>query len=107
MAGASIAFNVNRIKRQLEVWLGKDNVSAAEVDKICYSRDAWPLRLIRLGRLVLDSKPDLIVWPQTVEQIQQIREMEGIGGIHIMAIEWEDKVAEIIEKAGLRGNGKK
>ena len=72
MAKASTAFNVNRIKRQLEVWLGKDNVSAAEVDKICYSRDAWPLRLIRLGRLVLDSKPDLIVWPQTVEQIQQI-----------------------------------
>jgi alkyldihydroxyacetonephosphate synthase len=72
MAGASTAFNVNRIKRQLEAWLGKENVSAAEVDKICYSRDAWPLRLIRLGRLVIDSKPDLIVWPQTVEHIQQI-----------------------------------
>jgi alkyldihydroxyacetonephosphate synthase len=72
MAKASTAFNVNRIKRQLEVWLGSENVTAAEVDKICYSRDAWPLRLIRLGRLVLDSKPDLVVWPQTVEHIQQI-----------------------------------
>ncbi len=69
---SSIAFNVNRVKRQLEVWLGKENVSAAEVDRICYSRDAWPLRLIRLGRLVLESQPDLIVWPQTVEQIQKI-----------------------------------
>jgi len=39
-----------------------------------------------------------------VEQIRQLREMEGIGGVHIMAIEWESKVAEIIEKAGLNGN---
>ncbi|MFW9831251.1 MAG: FAD-binding oxidoreductase, partial [Candidatus Thorarchaeota archaeon] len=72
MSGVSTAFNVNRVKRQLEGWLGKENVSSAEVDKICYSRDAWPLRLIRLGRLVLDSKPDLIVWPQTVEHIQKL-----------------------------------
>ena len=72
MSKDSTAFNVNRVKRQLEVWLGKDNVSAAEVDRICYSRDAWPLRLIRLGRLVLESQPDLIVWPQNVEQVQKI-----------------------------------
>ena len=38
-----------------------------------------------------------------VEQIQQLREIEGVNGIHIMAIEWEAKVAEIIEKAGLNG----
>jgi alkyldihydroxyacetonephosphate synthase len=69
---ASTAFNVNRVKRQIETWLGKENVSAAEVDSICYSRDAWPLRLMRLGRLVLESQPDLIVWPQTVEQIQKL-----------------------------------
>ena len=36
-----------------------------------------------------------------VEQIQQLRETEGVAGIHIMAIEWEAKVAEIVEKAGL------
>jgi len=27
--------------------------------------------------------------------------MEGIHGIHIMAIEWEEIVAEIVEEAGL------
>jgi len=37
-----------------------------------------------------------------VEQIQQLREMEGIAGVHIMAIEWESKVPEIVEKAGLK-----
>ena len=37
-----------------------------------------------------------------VEQIQQLREIEGVAGVHIMAIEWEEKVAEIVEKAGLK-----
>jgi methylenetetrahydrofolate reductase (NADPH) len=36
-----------------------------------------------------------------VEQIQEIREIEGVAGVHIMAIEWEAKVREIVEKAGL------
>ncbi|MBD3308691.1 methylenetetrahydrofolate reductase [candidate division KSB3 bacterium] len=36
-----------------------------------------------------------------VEQIQQLREIEGIAGVHIMAIEWERRVPEIVEKAGL------
>ncbi len=37
-----------------------------------------------------------------VETIQQVREMDGIEGVHIMAIEWEKAVAEICNKAGLR-----
>jgi len=36
-----------------------------------------------------------------VEQIQRFREMEGIAGVHLMAIEWERRVPEIVEKAGL------
>jgi len=36
-----------------------------------------------------------------VETIKQLREMTGIAGVHIMAIEWEEKVGEIAEKAGL------
>ncbi|MFH2119112.1 MAG: methylenetetrahydrofolate reductase, partial [Pseudomonadota bacterium] len=36
-----------------------------------------------------------------VEQIQQLREIPGVRGIHIMAIEWEEKVAEIVKTAGL------
>ncbi len=36
-----------------------------------------------------------------LEIIEQIREIEGIAGIHIMAVEWEKKVAEIVERAGL------
>jgi methylenetetrahydrofolate reductase (NADPH) len=36
-----------------------------------------------------------------VEQIQQCLEMKGIAGIHLMAIEWEEKAGEILEAAKL------
>jgi methylenetetrahydrofolate reductase (NADPH) len=36
-----------------------------------------------------------------VEQIQQLREIEGVAGVHIMAIEWEEAVRPIVEGAGL------
>jgi len=36
-----------------------------------------------------------------IETIQQLREMKGVAGVHIMAIEWEEKVKEIAEGAGL------
>jgi methylenetetrahydrofolate reductase (NADPH) len=36
-----------------------------------------------------------------VELIQQMREIEGVAGVHIMAIEWEEAVPIIMDKAGL------
>jgi len=36
-----------------------------------------------------------------VESIQRLKEVEGVSGFHIMAIEWEEKVPEIVERAGL------
>ncbi len=36
-----------------------------------------------------------------VETIAELKKMTGIAGVHIMAIEWEEKVGEIAEKAGL------
>jgi methylenetetrahydrofolate reductase (NADPH) len=48
-------------------------------------RDAWQKRGIEL----------------CVEQIQQVREIKGVAGIHLMAIEWEEAVKPIVEKAGL------
>jgi methylenetetrahydrofolate reductase (NADH) len=36
-----------------------------------------------------------------VEQIQELREVKGVRGFHIMAIEWEEKAPEIIERANL------
>ena len=36
-----------------------------------------------------------------IEQIQQLREIEGVAGVHIMAIEWEEAIRPIVEGAGL------
>ena len=36
-----------------------------------------------------------------IETIQQLKEIEGIHGVHIMAIEWEEMVPRIAEEAGL------
>jgi methylenetetrahydrofolate reductase (NADPH) len=36
-----------------------------------------------------------------VESIQRLKEVEGVRGFHVMAIEWEEKVPEIVERAGL------
>ena len=36
-----------------------------------------------------------------LETITQLQEIEGVHGVHIMAIEWEERVGEIVEAAGL------
>jgi alkyldihydroxyacetonephosphate synthase len=52
--------------------VGAENVSISQVDKICYSRDAWPqaLMLIDLGKML--PTPDFIVHVETKEQIANI-----------------------------------
>jgi methylenetetrahydrofolate reductase (NADPH) len=36
-----------------------------------------------------------------IEQIEEFKEMEGVAGVHLMAIEWEHKVPEIADRAGV------
>jgi methylenetetrahydrofolate reductase (NADPH) len=36
-----------------------------------------------------------------LEQIAELKEMKGVAGIHLMAIEWEHRVPEIAERAGM------
>jgi methylenetetrahydrofolate reductase (NADPH) len=36
-----------------------------------------------------------------VESIDRLRGIEGVRGVHIMAIEWEEKVPEIVKQVGL------
>jgi len=37
-----------------------------------------------------------------LETIAELRELDGVSGVHIMAIEWEEKVGEIVKRAGLK-----
>ncbi len=36
-----------------------------------------------------------------IEQIEEFKEMKGVAGVHLMAIEWEHRVPEIAERAGM------
>ncbi|WP_028320349.1 methylenetetrahydrofolate reductase [Desulfatiglans anilini] len=36
-----------------------------------------------------------------LEQIEEFKQMEGVAGVHLMAIEWEHRVPEIAERAGM------
>ena len=46
-----------------------------------------------------DSATEGIKMAQDI--IQQIREIKGVAGVHVMAIQWEKKMPEIVEGAGL------
>ncbi len=35
------------------------------------------------------------------ETIQEVREIQGVAGVHIMAVEWEEAISDIAEQAGL------
>lgn len=36
-----------------------------------------------------------------IETIEQLKEIEGVAGVHVMAIEWEHRAPEIVKSAGL------
>lgn len=78
-----------------------------------------PIKSAGMARYMRDYVPGVIVPDEVVsrmanakdakeegvkivlEIIEQLKEMPGIHGIHIMAVGWEDMVPEIVEKAGL------
>jgi len=79
-----------------------------------------PLKSVGMARYMANNVSGIIIPEETIdrlkgagknnaanegikmlcEQMQELREMEGIAGIHLMAIEWEHKVGEIMETAG-------
>jgi methylenetetrahydrofolate reductase (NADPH) len=53
-----------------------------------------------------DKKARAAAWKETgiqicIDLIEQLRQIEGVAGVHIMAIEWEQAVKPIVEGAGL------
>ncbi len=36
-----------------------------------------------------------------IEQVEALKEVEGVAGVHVMGIEWEAAVKPIVEGAGL------
>lgn len=78
----------------------RDNVAGMDVpDEIVHRMEA-------AGKGIEDKKAKSEAWKQEgmkicIETIQQLREIPGVAGVHIMAIEWEEAVPEITKRAGL------
>jgi methylenetetrahydrofolate reductase (NADPH) len=75
---------IDRMTAAGKPWAGKSKDELTREDKIARSK-AWKSEGIQI----------------CVELIQQLRQVEGVAGVHIMAIEWEEAVKPIVEGAGL------
>ncbi len=109
-------FNIEKFKRFIH--LAREE---GLLEKVSILAGVIPLKSLGMARFManrvagVDIPPELIKRIRSrpkaeraregidlcVEQIQQLREMPGIRGIHLMAIEWEHKVPEILKRAGL------
>jgi methylenetetrahydrofolate reductase (NADH) len=80
-----------------------------------------PLKSFRMARYMVENVPGILI-PDSIlkrmeaapkekaasegiriccEIIRQVKEIEGVAGIHIMAIEWEHRIPDIVDQAGL------
>jgi methylenetetrahydrofolate reductase (NADPH) len=89
--------------------------------KVCILVGVGPLRSERAAEFMRTNVPGVVIPDEIVERlrktpkekkrqegkricveiIQQVREIEGVAGVHVMAFKQEKLVAEIIEEAGL------
>jgi 5,10-methylenetetrahydrofolate reductase len=75
---------IERMEKAGAAWAGKKSDELSKEEKKARS-EAWKKEGIKI----------------CIELIQQLRQIKGVAGVHIMAIEWEEAVRPIIEGAGL------
>lgn len=75
---------IDRMSAASAPWAGKKKDELTKEDKLARTK-AWREEGIQI----------------CVELVQQLQEIEGVAGVHIMAIEWEEAVKPIVEGAGL------
>lgn len=75
---------IGRMEKAGAPWAGKSKDELTKEDKKARS-EAWQAEGMNIA----------------IELIKQLREIDGVAGVHIMAIEWEEAVRPIVEGAGL------
>ncbi len=110
-----IVYNMDRFTKWMEAvrQLGLDK-------KIYILPGVTPLKSAGMARYMQKNVPGLDVPDEYIERlkgaddqqkeginiavdiINQVRGIEGVAGVHIMAIEWESAVPTIVERTGLR-----
>jgi methylenetetrahydrofolate reductase (NADH) len=109
-------YNVDKFEK----WM--DGVRSRGLHEKCYIlAGITPLKSVGMARYMKNKVPGMDV-PQDVvdrmagvpkekqaeeglqicvETIERLKQVKGVAGFHIMAIEWEQQVPEIVERAGL------
>ena len=75
---------IDRMMQAGKEWIGKKAADLAPEEKKARSK-AWQTEGIQV----------------CIDLIKDIKKIEGVAGVHIMAIEWEEAVKPIVEGAGL------
>ncbi|MDQ7790900.1 MAG: methylenetetrahydrofolate reductase [Desulforudis sp.] len=107
-------FDLERFRRFMEM------VRARGLHHRCYILPGVsPVRSIRAVEYIRDRVPGLTIPDQIVERMRAatdparegveialeliagLREIEGVAGVHIMAIAWEQVIPELVQRAGL------
>jgi methylenetetrahydrofolate reductase (NADPH) len=109
-------FNVEKFARWMEM---VRNLGLHE--KACILAGITPMKSPGMARYMKNSVPGMDVPDELVERmasvpkerqreegiticletIERVRAIEGVAGVHIMAIEWEEIVPDIVKSAGL------
>ncbi|MFH2007974.1 MAG: methylenetetrahydrofolate reductase [bacterium] len=91
------------------------------LDKVYLLAGVTPMKSVNMARYMKDKVPGMDVPDEIIdrlkgagkgkvaaegikiacEQIREFKEMKGVAGVHLMAIEWEHRVPEITEAAGV------
>jgi methylenetetrahydrofolate reductase (NADPH) len=107
-------FDIDKFSKWMEM------VTDRGLDKECHIlAGVIPIRTVGMARYMRDKVPGVAIPDSIVtrmedakeskeeglkiclETIEQIKDIPGIHGVHIMAVGWEDIVPTIVEKAGL------
>jgi len=109
-------FNVEKFEKWME------GVRKRDLHKKCYIlAGVTPIKSVGAARYMQNRVPGMDVPQEIVDRmasvpkekqpeegvdicieiIERLKKCEGVAGFHIMAIEWEEKVEEIVRRAGL------
>jgi methylenetetrahydrofolate reductase (NADPH) len=109
-------YNMDKFRR----WIQQAN-DMGLTEKIYILAGVTPMKSIGMARYMKSKVPGMDVPDEIIkrlqgvdkkqvaaegiriacEQIAEFKEMKGVAGVHLMAIEWEHKVPEIAEQAGM------
>ena len=74
----------DRLRQNVRQIVGADACTDDPVTLQQYSRDLWPLLTLRLREGVLESLADLVVWPETEDQVLQILQLAQAEGVPLV-----------------------